>query len=76
MTGDDEQGLWRNPRLKSPANVRTRLAGCRDCQWFHFEEDGLGWCIRPNGPSFDAGDGSDAYMLTFCDRWEQKHDRP
>jgi hypothetical protein len=48
----------------NPRKTEPRCCGsCRLLWW----QDGSAQCQRPNGPSFDTGDGTQWFFV--CDRW-------
>lgn len=66
---EDGKGYPRKPSLKKAERVRRKMPHvCGSCRFLRME-DGWGWCIRPNGPTFDVSDM--LFWYWTCDGWAE-----
>ena len=56
--------------LKPPKNLRhTKPRVCGNCKWLEYRHGGAAECVRPDGPSWDAGDMH--HWQHTCDRFSE-----
>lgn len=60
--------------LKPPKNIKSVVPRvCGTCSFFVYENEGWSQCRRPDGPTFDTGDGY--YWYTTCDKYMPSNNR-